>query len=197
MRSVLVVIALCLTVTVLADPIPCISLNGRAYVPMDQVGVIEAPSEYSRSMCDTDFVWVRTVAETFGGQLQWSGRQVELRDWDGHLLHSFLPLPPREFWSSAQVKDAYPDLIAAAAGRAAPHVEPSTQWQFKMAWARGAQQTGRAYSGALGQALAAEEARLRGSIGGGSQARINSIERRIQIRENYAAEQARKRVYGR
>jgi hypothetical protein len=126
MRSILVAVALLLAVAAFADPIPCISLNGRAYVPMSHVGITQAPAQSTRTMCGTDFVWVRTVAEVRGGNLQWSGRQVELRAWDGYLLHSFRPLPPHEFWRSAQVKEAYPGLIAAAAGSTAPHVGSQT-----------------------------------------------------------------------
>lgn len=124
MRSILIATALLTVSAVLAEPIPCISLNGRAYVPMSEVGMTQAPPEYQRSMCDTDFVWVRTVAQAYGGRLQWSGRQVELVDWNGHTLYSFLPLSPRDFWRSGRVEEAYQKLIAAAADRVAPHVQP-------------------------------------------------------------------------
>lgn len=124
MRNILIAAALLICSTVLADPIPCISLNGRAYAPMSEVGMTQAPPQYSRSMCETDFVWVRTVAEAYGGHLQWSGREVELVDWNGHTLYSFLPMPPRDFWRSGRVEEAYPKLIAAVADRVAPHVQP-------------------------------------------------------------------------
>ena len=124
MRSILIATALLAASAVLAEPIPCISLNGRAYVPMGAVGMTQAPPETRRQMCDTDFVWVRTVSESYGGRLQWNGRQVELVDWNGQTLYSFLPMPPRDFWRSGRAEEAYPKLIAAAGDRVAPHVQP-------------------------------------------------------------------------
>lgn len=183
-----------------ADPIPCISLNGRAYVPMSAVGITQARPESCREMCATEFVWVRTVTEAYGGSLQWNGRQVELRDWSGNALYSFLPLPPREFWGSAEVKEAYPELIAAAGDRVAPHVKPHSHDQVNMAWAPSWRGGGIGYSGAVGQALAAERMSLqyRDSIGlGGISARIESRAREGLILGAYADQQARQQVYGR
>jgi hypothetical protein len=188
-----IVVALLIAVAVSADPIPCISLNGRAYVPMSVVGISQVPPECRRSMCGTDFVWVHTVAEAHGANVQWRGRQVELVDWRGNVLYSFLPLPPREFWRSKEARDAYPVLIAAADGRVAPHVKPHRHDQVNMAWAQPSRGAGVGYSGAIGQALAAERTRLqyRDAIGlGGLSARIESRNREMLIIGAYADEQA-------
>ena len=66
-------VALTCVLSLAADPLPCIVLNGRAWAPADTMPAINAGPGDTRTMHDREYVAVRAVADGLGGRIRWGG----------------------------------------------------------------------------------------------------------------------------